>query len=98
VAAPAEDPSHLVPRLICQALSGVDLDQVNDLIASGFDVYLAMFDFEHESHAPRIKAVSQRQSDDDDVTVTFSEKVLPDKRVAADEKVTVYYLRPFNPE
>ena len=94
---PTHEQSVLVDRLISQTVAGFELDQVNDMIADGTDVYLAMFDLDHESHAPLVHHVSRWQPDDTEVTVTFAENILPDKQVAVDDKVLIYYLRPFNP-
>ncbi|KUI36212.1 hypothetical protein AU194_15970 [Mycobacterium sp. GA-2829] len=56
-----------------------------------------LFDLPHEKHAPRIKSVSGWILDATEITVVFSEAVLPAKRVTRDDEVTAYYLRPFNP-
>ncbi|WP_197382855.1 hypothetical protein [Mycolicibacterium mengxianglii] len=88
----------LINRLLSQEVRGDELDQVNDLIANGTDVYLAQFEFEHAHHALLVAHVSPWAEEATDVTVTFAEKALPNKRIAMDEQVTVHYLQPFNLE
>jgi hypothetical protein len=91
------DPTALINRLISQRVKGADLSLVDDLIRNGTDVYLAMLEFDHEHHAFHIKSVSEWTPEATELTVTFSEKVLPDKRIGIDDEVTIYYLRPSNP-
>lgn len=93
----ADSPGTLIPRLISQRLKFYEVDQINDLIRGGTDVYVAMFEFEHAHQAPRIKSVGEWTEDATEITIAFSEKVLPDKRIGVDDEVTIYYLKPFNP-